>query len=217
MANEERVDPPMVDIDRIVHRYSSYDTPFWVCDNTQPGRWHLRGDGPTQYLAFSTDGAWAELIRSEELGTEAEVTMVSVQMWAVHVVQAIVVDYSTFELAEAAGFDPEAPVGEHYGRCQREGGRLRRLGYSGILAPSAALPGEINLTLFGPRMASTWNRPSLLASSLPATVITKGAPPPGLVGRVRARGAPHLGLVAYRNARRTASGSDAGHDRSGDG
>jgi len=202
MANEENLDPPVVGIDRIVHRYSSYDTPFWVRDNTQPGRWHIRGDGPTQYLSLSTDGAWAELIRGEELSSEAEVTMVSVQMWAVHVVQAMVVDYSTFELAEAAGFDPGALVDEDYGRSQREGARLRSLGCSGILAPSAALPGEINLTLFGPRMASTWNRPSLLASSLPATVITKGAPPPGLLSRVRVRGAPHPGLTAYRNTHR---------------
>lgn len=217
MANENQVDPPVVEIDRIVHRYSSYDTPFWVGDNTVPGRWHVRGNGPTQYLSFSTDGAWAELIRSEELATEAEVTMVSIQMWAVHVVQAIVVDYSTFEFAEAAGFDPDALVDEDYSRCQQEGRRLRRLGYSGVLAPSAGLPGEINLTLFGPRMASTWNRPPLLASSLPATVITKGAPPPGLLSRVRARGALHLGLVAYRSSRRTASGVETADDSSADG
>lgn len=204
MANEH---PPVVEIDRLVHRYSSYDTPFWARDNTQPGRWHVWGDGPTQYLSFSTDGAWAELIRSEELETEAEVAMVSVQMWAVHVVQAMVVDYATFDQAEAAGFDPDALVSEDYTRCQREGRRLRQLGFSGVLAESAALPGEVNLTLFGPRMASTWHRPPLLASSLPATVITKGAPPPGLLGRVRAKGAPHAGLESFRSSRREASDS----------
>lgn len=209
MANDSH-GPPVVDIDRIVHRYSSYDTPFWVRDNTQPGRWHSRGDGPTQYLSFSTDGAWAELIRTEELTSEAEVAMVSVQMWAVHVVQAMVVDYSTFERADAAGLDPDALVDEDYGRCQREGVRLRQLGYSGVLAPSAALPGEINLTLFGPRMASTWNRPPLLASSLPATIITKGAPPPGLLSHVRARGTAHRGLAAYTSAQRGSSGAESG-------
>ncbi len=200
--------PPVVHVDAIAHRYSSYDTPFWARENTQPGRWHKPGDGPTQYLSLSTDGAWAELIRNEELTTEDEVAMVSVQMWAVSLNHAMIVDYSTFERAETAGFDPEALVDENYARCQQEGARLRRLSYSGVLAPSAALPGAINLTLFGPRMASRWDRPPLLASSLPATVITKGAPPPGLLRQVRPIGTPHIGLVAYESAR-SASAGDA--------
>lgn len=197
----ERRPPPVVVIDTIAHRYSSYDTPFWARENTLPGRWHVPGDGATQYLSRSTDGAWAELIRHEELTTEDEVAMVSVQMWALAVTQAMIVDYSTFELAQAAGFPPDALVEQDYVRCQNEGARLRRLGCSGILAPSAALPGAVNLTLFGPRMASTWNRPPLLASSLPATVIAKGAPPPGLLAEVRQLGAPHAGLLAHRAAR----------------
>ena len=142
--------------------------------------------------------------------------MVSVQMWAVAVNQAMIVDYSTFERAEAAGFDPEALVDEDYAGCQQEGARLRRLGYSGILAPSAALPDAINLTLFGPRMASTWNRPPLLASSLPATAITKGAPPPGVLTQVRQIGAPHAGLLAYKSSRRaSAGGADSADDAAG--
>jgi RES domain-containing protein len=209
MAREKR--PPVIDVNTIAHRYSSYDTPFWARENTEPGRWRMRGDGPTQYLSQSTDGAWAELIRNEELSTEDEVAMVSVQMWAVAVNQAMIVDYSTLERADAAGFDPGALVDEDHSRCQREGARLRALGYSGVRAPSAALPDAINLTLFGPRMASTWDRPPLLASSLPATVITKGAPPPGLLAHVRQIGAPHAGLVAYEYARRASAGGADAH------
>jgi len=155
---------------------------------------------------LSTDGAWAELIRNEELTTEDEVAMVSVQMWAVAVNLAMIVDYSTFDQAGADGFAPEALVDEDHARCQQEGARLRQLGYNGVLAPSAALPGAINLTLFGARMASTWNRPPLLASSLPASVITKGAPPPGLLTQVRKIGAPHTGFVAYSSTRRASAG-----------
>jgi RES domain-containing protein len=209
MAREKR--PPVIDVNTIAHRYSSYDTPFWARENTEPGRWHMRGDGPTQYLSKSTDGAWAELIRNEELSTEDEVAMLSVQMWAVAVNQAMIVDYSTFERADAAGFDPDALVDEDHARCQQEGARLRALGYSGVRAPSAALPDAINLTLFGPRMASTWDRPPLLASSLPATVITKGAPPPGLLAHVRQIGTPHAGLVAYEYARRASAGGADAH------
>src|ERR1700733_13939954 len=83
-----------------VYRYSSYDTPFWARPNSQPGRWHSAGDGPTQYLAMSANAAWAELIRNEELTTEEEVVLVSIKMWAVQIERAMVVDYSTFEKAD---------------------------------------------------------------------------------------------------------------------
>jgi hypothetical protein len=189
--------PATVDIKATALRYSSYDTPFWVRENSQVGRWHVHGDGATQYLSLSTDGAWAELIRNEELRTEDEVAMVSVSMWAADIDQGMVVDYSSFERAEQAGFDPSALVDEDYVRCQREGARLRGLNYAGVVAPSAALPGAVNLTLFGPRIASTWGRTTLLASSIPATIITKGAPPPGLLSRVRRAGTQHTGLVAH--------------------
>jgi RES domain-containing protein len=214
MPREKRL--PVRHVDQIAHRYSSYDTPFWARENTQPGRWHVNGDGPTQYLSLSTDGAWAELIRNEQLTSEAEVAMVSVQMWAVSVNQGMVVDYSTFEWADEAGFDADALVDEDHGPCQREGARLRELGYSGVQAPSAALPSEINLTLFGARTASTWNRPPLLASSLPATVITKGAPPPGLLAHVRQIGVPHAGLVTYKSTRKASAGGAARADDDGE-
>jgi RES domain-containing protein len=194
-------EPPLVEVEAQAYRYSSYDTPFWARENSQPGRWHVRGDGPTQYLSMSTDGAWAELIRAEQLRSEDEVALVSVPMWAVAVNQAMVVDYSTFERAHAAGLDGGALVDEDYARCQAEGRRLRDLGYSGVLAPSAALPGEVNLTLFGARIASAWGRPPLLASSVPAMILTKGAPPPGLLARVRQIGAPHAGLGTFQAAR----------------
>jgi RES domain-containing protein len=189
-----------VDIKDVALRYSSYDTPFWARENSQVGRWHARGDGATQYLSMSTDGAWAELIRNEELRSEDEVAMVSVSMWAARIDQAMVVDYSTFERAEEAGFDAAALVDEDYGRCQEEGARLRELNYAGVISPSAALPGSTNLTLFGPRMASTWGRTTLLVSSIPATIIAKGAPPPGLLSRVRPIGTTHAGLVAHKTA-----------------
>jgi RES domain len=198
---------------RIAHRYSSYDTPFWVRENSQEGRWHRHGDGPTQYLSLSTDGAWAELIRNEELRAEDEVAMVSVSMWAVLIEEGVIADYSTFEQAERAGFDPAALVSESYEQCQLEGARLRADGFSGVIAPSAALPGASNLTLFGARMMSTWDRPPLLASSVPATIITKGAPPPGLLTRVRRRGAAHSGLVehlAHRVQRSTGTDPEEG-------
>jgi hypothetical protein len=193
-------EPATVEIKDIAFRYSSYDTPFWARENSQAGRWHTRGEGATQYLSMGTDGAWAELIRDEELRVEDEVAMVSVSMWAAEVNQGMVVDYSSFERAEESGFDPSALVDEDYRRCQREGARLRALNYAGVIAPSAALPGAANLTLFGARVASTWGRPPLLASSIPTTIIAKGAPPPGLLARVRQKGTVHAAFAAHTKA-----------------
>jgi len=191
-------EPEKIPIERqIAHRYSSYDTPFWVRESSHPGRWHRPGDGPTQYLSLSTDGAWAELIRNEELRTEDEVAMVSVSMWAVLIEEGVIANYSSFERAERSGFDPAALVSENYEQCQSEGVRLRKEGFSGVVAPSAALPGTLNVTLFGARMMSTWDQPQFLASSIPATIITRGAPPTGLLPRVRHLGTPHTGLVEY--------------------
>ncbi len=212
-------EPENLPIERqIAHRYSSYDTPFWVRENTQPGRWHRVGDGPTQYLSLSTDGAWAELIRNEELRSEDQVAMVSVSMWAVLIEGGVIADYSSFEQAERSGFDPAALVSENYEQCQSEGDRLRKKGFSGVIAPSAALPGSLNVTLFGARVMSTWDRPKFLASSLPVTVIAKGAPPPGLLPRVRHLGTPHGGLVehlANRVEKPAATDSDQGASADG--
>jgi hypothetical protein len=195
---------------QITHRYSSYDTPFWVRENTRSGRWHRPGEGPTQYMSTSTDGAWAELIRNEELRAEDEVAMVSVSMWAVLIEEGVVADYSTFGHAERAGFDPGSLVSEDYEACQIEGARLRSVGFSGVIAPSAALPGALNVTLFGPRMMSTWGRPPLLVSSIPATIITKGAPPPGLLQTVRHFGVEHAGLAEHlASVRENRSGPSA--------
>lgn len=190
-------------VEGVAFRYSSYDTPFWVRSNTEPGRWHTTGDGPTQYLSMTTDGTWAELIRAEGLRSEVEVAMVRMPLWQARIRQSRVVDYSTFDLAERSGFAPNALVDDDQSRCRAEGKRLRELGHAGVLAPSAALPGATNLTLFGPRVSTSWERASSLASAIPAMVVTEGAPPRGLVGRVRFHGQHHSALRAHQAAPRS--------------
>jgi RES domain-containing protein len=178
-------------------RYSNYDTPFWARSNTRPGRWHVPGDGPTQYLSLTTEGAWADLIRSEELRSEEEVAMVKMPLWVASVDQSTVVDYSEFSYAEEAGFVAEALVEDDHQRCQAEGKRLRALGYTGVLAPSAALPDELNLTIFGARVSIAWGSKQALASAIPAKVLMNGSPPAGLVERVRFIGQPHAAYEAW--------------------
>jgi RES domain-containing protein len=189
-----RRSPTTTTFEGVAFRYSNYDTPFWVRPNTHPGRWHFIGDGPTQYLSATADGAWADLIRSEDLRSESDVAMIRMPLWQARVDQSYVVDYSTFERAEQSGFAPEALIDDDHERCRAEGKRLRDLGYAGVLAPSPALPGATNLTLFGPRVSISWDSEPTLASAIPAAVVTRGAPPPGLVARVRFRGQVHAGL-----------------------
>lgn len=184
-------EPEMALFDGVAFRYSNYDTPFWVRSNSEPGRWHGSGDGPTQYLSTTVEAAWAELIRAENLGTEPEVSLIKIPMWAAEIHVQRIADYGTFEKAAQAGFPPSALIDDDYGRCQIEGLRLRRAGYQGVLAPSAALPGALNLTLFGAKVASSWGVRPLLASSLPASIIAVGAPPEGVVEKVRQAGEKH--------------------------
>lgn len=186
--------------DGVAFSYSNYDTPFWVRSNSEPGRWHSEGDGPTQYLSTTVEGAWAELIRAEGLGSEAEVSLIRMPMWVAEVRVQRIADYGTFEKAADAGFPPDALVEEDYERCQVEGRRLREAGYQGVLAPSAALPEALNLTLFGAKVASRWGIRPLLASSIPATRIAIGSPPEGVVEKVRQEGEKHSLYQQYVRA-----------------
>jgi hypothetical protein len=202
MGPEGRPEPRTIDYDDFAaFRYSDYDTPFWARANTAPGRWHDPAHDPTQYLSLHPDGAWAELARSENLQSDAELALVRMPIWVARISEHGIVDYGDFERAEDAGFPPDALIDDNYTRCQAEGRRLRELGYRGVVAPSAALPGCLNLTLFGPRIVSGWSRERKLASSVPATVVAVGAPAAGLATKVRFVGRPHKGYEEFRKAR----------------
>jgi RES domain-containing protein len=178
-------------------RSTDYDTPFWATANTYPARWSKPEDGATQYLALDPRACWAEVARHEEITNDAELAMLRRPLWAIEVRDLTIADYSTFDRADAAGFPADALVEEDWTRCQVEGTRLRKLGYRGVASPSAALPGSINLTLFGPRLPSAWGQQNRLASFVPCVVVSVGAPSPDLAQRVRFRGQPHGLLDRY--------------------
>lgn len=206
MAPEPK--PTTTQFDELAFRYSSYDMPFWVRPNSEPGRWHHPGDGPTQYLSTTVEGAWAELIRAEGLRSEQEVALVRMPMWVAEIHVQRIADYETFEKCDEAGFNADALVDDDYSRCQEEGRRLRKAGFQGVLAPSAALPGAVNLTLFGAKIASTWRRRPPLASSVPATRIAVGSPPDGVVYRVRHVGEAHESYEEFQAMQRSRRRTD---------
>lgn len=174
-------------------RYCSYDVPFWVRPNTRPGRWHVVGDGPTQYWSLTPEGAWAELIRCEGLTTEAELDDVRIAIWVCRLSSMGIADLHEPELQDRYNLTPTDLTADAWGACQRAGAQLRADKVRGVLAPSAALAHAINLTLFGPRRAIAFDRKPALASALPSAVAAVGRPPKGLVDQVLQRtGSPTL-------------------------
>jgi hypothetical protein len=58
--------------------------PFLWSDPSQPAaRWHADGEGPAHYFADTPDGAWAELLRHEEIHDPADVVTIRRALWAV--------------------------------------------------------------------------------------------------------------------------------------
>lgn len=194
--------PASVAFSDVAFRWSNYDTPLWVRPNSTAQRWNRTREAATQYLSLSPEGAWAELIRAEELTSAATVRLVRMPMWVLRVHETHLADYDTFEKAEAAGFPPEALVDDDHERCRAEAARLREHGFRGVLAPSAALPGGVNLTLFGPRLAVEWDcaDDGRLSSFIRAKQLAVGHPPDDLLSRVRQLGHRHASLDAYRPA-----------------
>jgi RES domain-containing protein len=195
-----RPDPVFVSRACVPYRLTSYDVPLWVSPNRRSGRWNIAGDNPTQYFALDPEAPFAEILRHEELRTDEVASHYRSTIWQAQIEEGMVVDYSNFELAERAGFEPEALVSDDLERCQAEARWLIDKGARGVLSPSAALPGSTNLTLFGPRVGVRWGATAELASAIPVQRVMSGGPPPGLAARVRYVGQPEPLLEAYLKA-----------------
>jgi hypothetical protein len=117
----------------IAFRHVDARFPFlWESELQPEGRWHAEGQGPVQYFADTPDGAWAELLRHEEIRDEADLATIRRALWAV-------------ELPDEPLAKPVLPPRvlrggrASYAACQEEARRLRARGAKGLVAPSAAL------------------------------------------------------------------------------
>lgn len=180
----------------------------------ESGRWHREGEALVQYLALSSDGAWAERVRYESLRTERDRLADHRSLWQLRVAADRIADLSTYDKWEACGLDPAIAVGEH-ADSQALASELRRARYRGVLSPSAALDvaGAVNLTLFGARVEHHIEGQSLPDEPvggangpwLPAILLTdRGAPTPFAMERTCYRGADHRTLAEWRAGRRRA-------------
>ena len=108
---------------------------FWETADQPPGRWHGAGEGPTQYIADTPEGAWAEFLRHEGIVDVSDLAGVRRAIWAIDVPTRLV------NRAVAPALPVEVTTGglDTYAACQREARRLRALGAAALSAPSAAL------------------------------------------------------------------------------
>lgn len=117
----------------IVFRHADPRFPFlWESPDQPPARWHGPGEGPAHYLAETPDGAWAELLRHEEIVEAADVETIARSLWAIEVpeVPAVAPDLPMATLTGGVGT---------YEACRAEARRLRARRVYTLAAPSAAL------------------------------------------------------------------------------
>jgi RES domain-containing protein len=184
----------------VVYRATTYDTCLWVSPNSRSGRWNDPQTGTiSQYCTLDVASALAEMVRSENLREVEDARELSVSIWELRIDEGAVVDYSTPSCAEEQGFEWNALVSDEWGPCQAEARRLITEGARGVIAPSAALPQGVTLTLFGPRTEIAWSVEPSLSIQIPARHILRGAPGDGLVRDTRFFDEPYPD-VAPRNA-----------------
>ena len=106
--------------------------PLWESNAQPAARWHAANNGPAHYFADTPDGAWAEVLRHEEITDPADLATVERAMWAMEIPDT---GYTNVGLARAVLTGGE----DTYAACQTEAASLRATGVNAIQAPSAAL------------------------------------------------------------------------------
>ena len=105
---------------------------FWEVADQPSARWHRDGEGPVQYLADTSDGAWAEFLGHEEITDPDDLAGIARSIWAVELPEDV-------DAAEPVAM-PEATGGlDSYPDCQAYAARRRTAGVRMLRAPSAAL------------------------------------------------------------------------------
>jgi hypothetical protein len=169
----------------IVFRQADPRYPFLWSDASQPaGRWHGEGEGPAHYFADTPHGAWAELLRHEEITELEDLVTIRRALWAVDI-GGEPLKRTSLPAATATG-----GVGT-YATCQAHAHRLRSRGATRLVAPSAAL---LAGGAAGREVAAGIERASAPRDG--RTIVVFGDPE-GLVGwKVVERGAPPADLLA---------------------
>ena len=174
----------------ICYRNSDYLTPLRTLQaQTRPGRYHRGTEAePTQYLSLHPLGPHAEAMRRLDARTREKARSLDLRTWALEVPQNGLVEIDFADLW----------VTDDWASCQDLGDVLRESGAVGAIVPSAALPGTSNVVLFGPRSALPYLMKPLRPADVPTSITGEhGSALEALVARVRFRGEPHPGDIAF--------------------
>src|SRR5690349_7614858 len=106
---------------------------LWEGSSQPAGRWHAEGEGPAHYFADTPDGAWAELLRHEEITDPADLATVRRAIWAV-------------DLGDTPAIQPAVPAdsvtgsqpASAFATCQAAAREARAAGHERLEVPSAA-------------------------------------------------------------------------------
>jgi hypothetical protein len=186
----------------VAFRLASWGRPLRTEASRVPGRFHRPAEEePTQYLCLHPLGPWAEFLRGNDLRAPEQARVVSQRVWALRLDLAGLVKVG-FEDAARHRARPGDLVSDDYRACHRLARRLRQDGARGMVVPSAALPGTLNVVLFGARVSAPYLVDPLGALDVPAAITADGGrPPEGLLRLVRFRGDSHAALEAHRAGR----------------
>lgn len=178
------------------YRHAFWDSPWWVSENRNAGRYNRAGQEATQYLCLHPLGVTAEFLRHHGPDVVADLHTVALRVWAARV-PTEGLERITFDNAATFGLAASALVDDDYQHTQALGDYLRSTGRAGLIAPSAALPGTEILVLFGPRLRLAYLADPVDPAQLQSAHITDGLPVAELVSSVRWFGTPHSGLAAW--------------------
>jgi len=183
----------------IVYRLATYGNPLRTESARQPGRYHTGSEPtPTQYLCLHPLGPFAEFLRGHTLRLPVQARQICERTWVLR----LEIDELTeigFDNAQNFGLHPEDLVDDDVRRCQTLAGELRGARVPGIFVPSAALPGTLNVVLFGARVGSPYLLEPFGAVDVPASITADdGQPPMSLLNLVCFRGDDHAALEAWR-------------------
>ncbi len=111
------------------------------------GRYHRKGSPGIWYAALSERGAWAEVFR-HQISEELSPFEILRRVGRARVRRLGVLDLTDANVLATLGVTRAALVSNDLRRCQAIAEWAQRKGYEGILAPSAALDGEVILAVF---------------------------------------------------------------------
>lgn len=184
----------------LTFRLANYETPLWSVENFAVGRYNTADSGITQYLSLHPLTPWAELLRNEDRRTRDRAVLMRYPLWAV---RAQIQDEPfalTFDNAPDFGLDPGDLVADEQSPCRALAQAFRDGGPKSFTAPSAALPGTVNLIVLEPRILISFNQVPIDDEDWPGTLTSQdGRCPEELWELVhyRGTGTKHPALQAW--------------------